>query len=167
MEEDKTILDQIRELARPLLREGALELVDLEYRQERKGWTIRLFLDREGGITLDELAGVSRELSTLLDVENIIPQAYTLEVSSPGLERPLKKEADFERYTGRKAKIKLSQPVSGEKDYQGILKGVEAGEVLLEEASGVRKIPLAVIKKARLIFEWGAKMGTNKFPIQK
>jgi ribosome maturation factor RimP len=93
-------------LVLPLLEEMNLELVDIEYRREPHGWVLRFFLDKEGGITLDDCAAASRQISSLLDVEDIIPTAYSLEVSSPGLERPLKKRADFERFIDHQVKIK-------------------------------------------------------------
>jgi ribosome maturation factor RimP len=100
------LIGRIEVLLLPLFEEMNLELVDIEYRREPHGWVLRFFLDKEGGITLDDCATASRQISSLLDVEDIIPTAYNLEVSSPGLERPLKKRADFERFTDHQVKIK-------------------------------------------------------------
>ena len=100
------LIGKIEVLVLPLFEELSLELVDIEYRREPHGWVLRFFLDKEGGITLDDCAAASRQISSLLDVEDVIPTAYNLEVSSPGLERPLKKRADFERFTDHLVKIK-------------------------------------------------------------
>lgn len=100
------LIGKVEILVLPLLKELGLELVDIEYRREPHGWVLRFFLDKEGGITLDDCAAASRQISSLLDVEDIIPTAYSLEVSSPGLERPLKKRADFERFIDHLVKIK-------------------------------------------------------------
>lgn len=100
------LIVKIENLVLPLLDELSLELVDVEYRREPHGWVLRFFLDKERGITLDDCAVASRQISSLLDVEDLIPTAYNLEVSSPGLERPLKKRADFERFTDHLVKIK-------------------------------------------------------------
>ncbi len=108
------LVEKIEVLLLPLLEELNLELVDIEYRREPQGWVLRFFLDKEGGITLDDCAMASRQISSLLDVEDIIPTAYNLEVSSPGLERPLKKHADFERFAGHLVKIKTIDPIESE-----------------------------------------------------
>ncbi len=94
------VTEQVEQLVQPLLDDLGFELVDLEYQREQNGWVLRFFLDKEGGITLDNCAEASREISTLLDVEDLVPTAYNLEVSSPGLERPLKKLSDFKRFAG-------------------------------------------------------------------
>jgi len=105
------LIGKIEVLLLPLFEELGLELVNIEYRREPHGWVLRFFLDKEGGITLDDCATASRQISSLLDVEDIIPTAYNLEVSSPGLERPLKKRADFERFTDHLVKIKTLDAV--------------------------------------------------------
>ena len=100
------LIDKIEILIQPILEDLGYELVDLEYQRDQRGWILQIFLDKEGGINLDNCAAASREISSLLDVENIIPTAYNLEVSSPGIERPLKRIADFERFAGQLVKIK-------------------------------------------------------------
>lgn len=129
---------KIEQLVDPLLEELGLELVDIEYRRESQGWVLRFFLDKEGGITLDDCAAASRQISSLLDVEDFIPNTYNLEVSSPGLERPLKKRGDFERFSGHRVKIKTIDPIDPDghskrrKTFTGVLDGVEGDEVILE-----------------------------------
>ncbi len=128
---------KIEQLVTPLLDELALELVDMEYRREPGGWVLRFYLDKDGGITLDDCAAASRQISSLLDVEDIIPNAYNLEVSSPGLERPLKKRADFERFAGQRVKLKTIDPVDPDgtskrrKTFTGVLDGISGDAVVL------------------------------------
>lgn len=157
------VVEKIEELIQPLLEDLGFELVDLEYQREQRGWALRFFLDKEGGITLDDCAAASREISTMLDVEDVIPTAYNLEVSSPGLERPLKKLADYERFAGELIKIKTWQSIdpdqSGKnrKTFDGHIVGVEGEDVILK-TSGKRateiKIAFDQINKANLQFEF-------------
>jgi len=156
------VIDQIEKLVQPLLEDLGCELVDLEYQREQRGWVLRFFLDKEGGINLDDCAAASREISSLLDVENVINTAYSLEVSSPGIERPLKKPQDFKRFAGQLVKIKtldtIDPDTSGKsrKTFVGTLSGLEGDEVLLtlKNATGVARIPLHQIDKANLKYEF-------------
>jgi ribosome maturation factor RimP len=100
------LLANIEALIMPILTDFGMELVDLEFKREGRSWCLRLFIDKPGGITLDDCVDVSRDVSAILEVEDPIPSAYRLEVSSPGLDRPLKKPADFERFTGHLMKLK-------------------------------------------------------------
>ncbi|HEV2213438.1 MAG TPA: ribosome maturation factor RimP [Gammaproteobacteria bacterium] len=131
---------------------GALgyELVELEFPPH----LLRIYIDREGGVTVDDCEVVSRQVSAVLDVEDPIPGAYTLEVSSPGLDRPLRKEADFVRFAGERAKVELALPKDGRRRFTGTLKGCEAGEVLIEVDGVDHRLPLADIDKARLVPEF-------------
>ena len=157
------LVEQIEQLVQPILEDLGCELVDLEYQREQHGWTLRFLLDKDNGINLDDCAMASREISALLDVENLIDTAYNLEVSSPGIERPLKKAQDFERFSGKLAKIKtldaIDPDASGKnrKTFIGILSGLEGDEVLLKlkdrNAAEIR-IPLQQINKANLKFEF-------------
>jgi ribosome maturation factor RimP len=126
----------IQGFAEPLLADMGLELVEVQYRREGHGWVLRFFIDREGGVTID--------------VEDLIDHAYTLEVSSPGLERPLKKDTDFTRYTGRLARIKLREPLAGQRVLVGTLRGLEGETVLLETEGGMVSLEMNNIAKARL-----------------
>ncbi|HLW73786.1 MAG TPA: ribosome maturation factor RimP [Gammaproteobacteria bacterium] len=130
------------------------EVVELEFHPQGRGGLLRIFIDREGGVTVDDCEKVSRQVSAVLDVEDPIPGAYTLEVSSPGLDRPLRKETDFARFAGEKAKLELLLPRDGRKRYTGTLKGCEAGEVLVEVDGLLHKLPLADIARARLVPEF-------------
>ncbi|MGE5624546.1 MAG: ribosome maturation factor RimP [Bacillota bacterium] len=130
------------------------EVVELEFHPQGRGGLLRIFIDREGGVTVDDCEKVSRQVSAVLDVEDPIPGAYTLEVSSPGLDRPLRKEADFVRFAGERAKLELTLPKDGRKRYTGTLQGCEAGEVRIEVDGVVHKLSLGDIAKARLVPEF-------------
>jgi ribosome maturation factor RimP len=131
-----------------------MELVDLEYRREGRRWVLRLFVDKDGGVTLDDCAYISRELGDLLDVKEAIPQAYVLEVSSPGLNRRVRKEEDFSRFAGRKIKLRLVSPIEGRKNIVGQLVGIEDGEVIVAAAEGRCSVALEDIARANLVHEF-------------
>ena len=148
------MLLRVETILEPLLDAEGFSLVDVEYKRERGGWVLRVFIDKEGGVTLDDCARVSREFGQLLDVEDIIPTSYQLEVSSPGLDRPLKKEEDFVKYSGRKVRIKTKEQVSGRRNFKGALLGCSEGKVMVKvEGSGVFTIPFSAILKANLEIE--------------
>ena len=132
---------------------GALgyEVVELEFHPQGRGGLLRVFIDKDGGVTVDDCEIVSRQVSAVLDVEDPIPGAYTLEVSSPGLDRPLRKAADFARFAGQQARIDLSLPLEGRRRFAGTLKGCEADEVSIEVDGVLHKLPLSGISKARLV----------------
>ncbi len=145
------IIEKVRQLAEPVLQARNLELVDIEYQRERGGWVLRIYIDRQGGANIEDCAEVNRELGIIFDVHDIIPNAYTLEVSSPGLTRPLKKLEDFNRYRGRLVKIKTWEAIGkGGKSFKGRLKGLEGEKVILELGNQVMEIPYSSIAKANL-----------------
>lgn len=144
------VLATIEQYAEPLLRDLGLELVEVQFRREGHGWVLRLFIDREQGVTLDDCAAVSRAISTWLDVEDLIEHAYHLEVSSPGLERPLKRIEDFQRFVGRQAKVKLKEPRDGQNVFIGTLEQVADEEVILLADGRQVAIPFTEIARARL-----------------
>ncbi|CAG37344.1 ribosome maturation factor RimP [Desulfotalea psychrophila] len=145
-------VEKIEGYVASVLQSMDVELVDIQFRCEGHGWVLRLFIDVEGGVTLDLCAQVSREVGQYLDVEDVIEQAYHLEVSSPGVERPLKSLANFERFAGKKARIKLHEPLNGEKTFEGIIGPVEDGEVsLLVDGKIAVKCGIEQLNKARLV----------------
>ena len=145
------ILHRLEELLEPLLAAQGVDLVDLEFSRPRKSRAqLRIFLDRPGGITLEEITRVSRVVSELLDVHDFIGASYNLEVSSPGLTRALKKPADYQRFTGRLARLTLRAPWQGRQVYRGILQGLEDDQVCLQEGETRLRIPLKEIARARL-----------------
>ena len=118
------IIRVVEEFTLPLLDEMDLELVEVQFRQE-SGWVLRIFIDGKEGVSIDNCASVSRQVGTYLEVEDIIRHAYTLEVSSPGAERPLKRVEDFIRFSGKKVRVKLSEPVHNQRVFCGLLTGVD------------------------------------------
>jgi ribosome maturation factor RimP len=157
------VVEKIEQLLLPVVEDLNLELVDVEYQREERGWVLRVYLDRDGGINLDHCAEASREFSTLLDVEDIVDTVYNLEVSSPGLERPLKKIADFERFSGQPAKIKSCRACDPDgrgqnrKVFTGVLQGVRDGQVVMlqsDKKGGEVVFDLKDVDKANLVFEF-------------
>jgi len=143
---------RVEDLTEPALRDMDKELVMVEYRREQVGWVLRLYVDRlgEAGISVDELVEVSRTIGPLLEAEDIIRLPYRLEVSSPGLDRPLPRLTDCERFTGKNAAITTLEGIGGRKHFRGIIKGREGDAVLLLEGEAVHRIPWKIVKKANL-----------------
>jgi ribosome maturation factor RimP len=150
-EKEARVLERVRGFSESLCGAEGLELVHVEYLRDRGGRVLRLYIDRPGGVTVDDCAHVSRQLGDWLDVSLDDIGPYSLEVSSPGPERPVGKASDFDRFRGRKAKISISPPRQGRKNFTGFLGGVSNGKVSLETAEGVVEISLAEIRKARLV----------------
>jgi ribosome maturation factor RimP len=150
----QSVADKVVELAQSLMGDLAFELVDVAFVSERGRWVLRVYVDKEGGITLDDCARISRELGTLVEVHEIIEQPYTLEVSSPGLDRPLKNEKDFRRAVGMKIKIKTIAPIEGQKRFVGQLQEVLEGTLVLLVED--KRIPLSMvnIERANLVYEF-------------
>ena len=149
-------VEQIRQILDPILESLGLDLWDLEFQKQGPKWLLRVYIDREiGGVTLNDCEAVSRDLGTALDVEDIIPHAYTLEVSSPGLDRTLTKPEHFVRFAGSVVKVKTFQKVRNEKVFRGKLLGLAGETVKLELKTGeVLEIPLGDIAKASLEVEF-------------
>ena len=120
----------------PIIAEKGLELVDLEFVKEGVNWYLRVYIDKDGGVNIDDCEAVSRALEVKLDEKDPIEQAYILEVSSPGIDRPLKKDADFVKYQGEIIDVKLYKAQDGSKQYQGRLLGLENGVLSIEEENG-------------------------------
>src|SRR3990172_4066350 len=154
MSKDEGVAEKVSSLVMPILDKAGMQLVDLEYRKEGSGWVLRLFIDREGGVTLDDCVDISREVDAVLDAEDIIHREYNLEVSSPGLNRPLKKEADFKRFAGKLAKIKTFEAIGASKNFKGRIESCEEGMVALNVDGVTHRIPLSKIAKANLEIEF-------------
>jgi ribosome maturation factor RimP len=147
---EREIVDRVRAMIHPIVLNEGVEVVDIEYRRESGGWVLRLILDKEGAITLDDCTRVSQEVGRSLDVEEVIQTPYTLEVSSPGLTRPLKTEKDFMKYRHRLVKVKTVDPIQNCRQFKGRLLGVSENGVEIEVEGGVFQIPLSNVAKANL-----------------
>ncbi len=147
---DKRLFSSLWKMIEPIIEPEGIELVDLEFKNENGRWVLRLYVDTAEGITLDECERVSRQVSALMDMEDPIEQAYTLEVSSPGINRVLRKKKDFIRYAGSPVKIKTSKKLSGRRNYKGMLKGVDQSQVRVDVDGALYDIPLDEIETARL-----------------
>lgn len=146
------IVDKIRNYLETLLPSMGLELFDIQFRREGHGWVLRVFIDSETGITLDHCSEVSRELGQYLDVEDVIDHAYNLEISSPGLERPLRSVDEFRRFRGKQAKIRFHEAVDGEKIFVGEIESVEGEKILLRTKDNTAiDFTLKMLNKARLV----------------
>lgn len=155
---DATIA-RIWELAGPLAETRGLEIIDIELRREgsRGGRVLRLYLDREGGPNMDELSQVSRDLSAQLDEHgDVIEGAYTLEVSSPGINRPLKLPGHFQRFIGKRVRVRTREPIQGRRSFLGPLLEVSTERIAVNQ-DGVRlEIPFAMIEKSNYEHDWSA-----------
>jgi ribosome maturation factor RimP len=155
-----SICDQVVQIAQPIIDSKQLELVDIEYVRMGKDAVLRLFIDKVGGVALDDCAEVSHELSTILDIEEVIACNYTLEVSSPGLDRPLKKTEDYLRYVGRLVKVRtydqcLDDSGNKRKTFLGTLDGLVDGVIKITLKEGqTASVPLERVAKAHLEFEF-------------
>ncbi len=147
---EQKVVKQVWSLAEPLCESEGLELIQVEYQRESAGRILRLYVDKPGGIKLDDCAGVSRQMGDILDVnlEDVGP--YNLEVTSPGLERPLARQQDFDKFKGNRAKIKTYQPLNGQKNFTGVLLGISGDAVSLQIDEQIITIAYADISKAHL-----------------
>ena len=161
-------LEPLRAAAARVAQGHGLQLFDVQFRRESTGWVLRVILDRaydpaapgqpDDPVSIDDCRRVSEDLSALLDVDDALTegmaQGYTLEVSSPGLDRPLRGEADYRRFTGRLAKIVTREPIERQSHFAGRLSGVEDGAVLLQEGRRLHRVPFDLISRARLDVEF-------------
>ena len=150
----KEIVDRVRAIADPILSNEGMELVEVEYRREGRGWVLRLYIDKESGITVDDCSRISQEVGRSLDVEDFILTPYTLEVSSPGLTRPLKNQKDFLKYRNHLIKLKTIDPIENRRQFKGKLLGVHDNQIEIEVDGGVFQISLSNVVKANLELEF-------------
>jgi ribosome maturation factor RimP len=156
------IVSQVRSIANRVAASYGLEIFDVSFRREGPGMVLRVQIDRPGpaataeeSVSVADCANVSRDLSAILDVDDVVAAAYTLEVSSPGLDRPLTRPDDYERFAGRYAKLVLREPVDGQKYFKGRLGGVDGGHVLIDgEDRRTHRVPLDIITRANLEVEF-------------
>lgn len=150
------IAERLTGICEPLLARAGYELVMVEVAGLPRKRTVRIFIDREGGVTIDDCAHASRLLEPVIEAEGLFDGSWVIEVSSPGLERPLIKPSDYERFSGRKVKIKLKRPLDTRKNFTGVLCGLADGERVMVRIDGgeVCEIPVEFVAKANLVFEW-------------
>jgi ribosome maturation factor RimP len=154
---DATV-SRVWELATPLVAREAMEIVDIEFRHEgsRGGRVLRLYLDKEGGPNVDDLSRVSRELSDLLDSESTVEGAYTLEVSSPGINRPLRRREHFARFVGKRIRVRTRDMINGRRSFLGMLEGVDTDKITLKQEGTQVEIPFSMIEKSNYEHDWSA-----------
>ncbi|MBN1106889.1 MAG: ribosome maturation factor RimP [Deltaproteobacteria bacterium] len=156
MKETRTITAEITGLAEPILETMGFELVDMEYLCERGHWVLRLYIDKEKGVTLDDCARVSRELGDVMDARDLIAHSYVLEVSSPGWNRPLRKEQHFLRVVGKKIKARTYAPVVGRRNFTGTLIDFRDDTLFMDSNGEKVALRRADIEKANLVHEYEA-----------
>lgn len=142
---------ELKQLITPVVAGLGFELWGLEYRVQRNSALLRIFIDGPNGINLDDCAAVSDQVSGVLDVEDPIPVPYRLEVSSPGMDRPLFTPDQFRRYQGEDVRVRLNWPVEGQRNYRGRISGVEEAAVILDVEENPVRLPLEAISRARLV----------------
>ncbi|MFA6319037.1 MAG: ribosome maturation factor RimP [Elusimicrobiota bacterium] len=143
-------LGKIETLVSAILEQEKAELVDLEYLREKGAWVLRLYVDKDNGVTLDDCEALSERVGPALDATDLVDHTYSLEISSPGVDRVLKKDRDFQRFSGRSVRLVLDAPMEGRRRLAGRLKGLEAGEVLVEAEGRVWRVPRRDVSEARL-----------------
>jgi len=153
------------EIAEPIALEAGLELVDVEHRREGHGTVLRLLIDKPGGVSLDELARVSREVSDVLDAQpEAVPGSYTLEVSSPGINRPLTRPAHFPPYVGKRVHVRTRQPLAGRHSFRGMLTAVDEHGVVITGDDGPHAIAFDAIARAHYQHDFNPGDGGRAHP---
>ena len=142
-------------LLRPMLERIGLELVEIAFGRDRGRSVLRVTVDREGGVDLDAIAAASERIGRRLDLEGFDPGPYELEVTSPGVERPLRERIDFARRIGERVRVRTATPVGGARNHRGRIVAAGENEVLIETESGERSLPYEAIASARTVFDWG------------
>lgn len=148
------IEDKVMNLLSPVAKDHGFELVDVEWTTDSGRKTLRAFVDKEGGISIDDCAFLSGYLEDVLDIEDAVPGAYLFEVSSPGLNRPLRRKEHFEKAIGEEIQLATKEKVNGRKNYKGILKGCESELIKIEIDGQDHEVPLAEVQKARIVFDF-------------
>jgi len=150
----REIIEQLQDILLPVLQDYCLDLVEIEFKPSGKRWLLRLFIDKEGGVTISDCENVSREFGRILDVEDVINHPYSLEVSSPGLTRPLKKWEDFKRNEGKLCRIVTREKIEDKNEFQGTIINANEDKVEIRGTIDMYTIPIYAIKKANLEFEF-------------
>ncbi|MEW6440701.1 MAG: ribosome maturation factor RimP [bacterium] len=152
----RAVPETVSKIVSPILDREGMDLVDVQFLRDSGSWVLRVFIDKPGGISLDDCTRISHKIGDVIEVEDVIAHRYRLEVSSPGLDRVLKKEADFQRFSGKKARVQTREPLAGRRNYRGKIVGCEQGVLALDDLQGnVIRLPLHLIEKARLEIDLG------------
>ncbi len=146
----KNIAETIEEFLNPMMEEHAFELVEVDFAKEGSNWYLRVYLDKEGGITIEDCELVSRGLEKIMDEHDPIEQPYILEVSSPGIDRALKTEKDFKKYAGRTVELRLFKPIDSRKEFQGTLVGLIDGAIVITEEGQELTFPKKSVSNCKL-----------------
>jgi len=151
LKKTEDIVAKAWELAEPLCLSEGMELIHVEFQRESGGRILRLYIDKPGGVNVDDCATVSSQLGDILDIKLDTEFPYTLEVSSPGIDRPLSRISDFEKFTGNTAKIRTAYPINNQKNFKGVLRGVLDDNIALQTDTETVMIPFRDITKAKLV----------------
>lgn len=150
MTTNRKLVSSLWTMIEPVLEADGIELVEVEYLLSGGSWTLRLYIDTPDGVTLDDCTTISRQVGAFLDAEDPIEQHYNLEVSSPGINRVVRKLSDFERFSGRRARIRTAHKIDGRKNFLGILRGTRDATVIIEVENSLMEINAENIEKAHL-----------------
>ncbi|MFQ5673658.1 MAG: ribosome maturation factor RimP [Nitrospinales bacterium] len=148
------ICQSVAEIIEPVVHGENLELVDVEFKKEGKTWYLRVYIDKERGVSIEDCRNVSHQIEDLIEIENIVSRQYILEVSSPGLDRPLKSKRDFLRNQNRRIQLTVFAPIHGRKDFRGVIQGIHEQSLVLQVEGSDLEIPLEKIAKAKLVIDF-------------
>jgi ribosome maturation factor RimP len=154
MGSEETIAARVKEIAEKAANGRGLEFVHCQIAGSIRNSTVRVFIDKPSGVTVEDCADVSREMETILDLEDLIPSSYVLEVSSPGIERGLYSIGDFEKFSGQTARVKMAEPLDGRRNFTGTITGIDKDLVIFaDKTGGTVNIPYDKIAKANLVID--------------
>ena len=148
-----SVIQSVIGLIEPIIHGENLDLVDVEYKKEGKYWYLRVYIDKKGGVFIEDCQKVSRQIEDMIQIDEIINSSYILEVSSPGLDRPLKKEKDFIRSLGKKVKVTTYSPIDKQRNFVGVIKDISNQTLGLDVNGALVAIPLEIIANAKLVLE--------------
>ncbi|MFA4916515.1 MAG: ribosome maturation factor RimP [Syntrophales bacterium] len=159
----QTYKDKIKQLVEPVIESEEMELIDVECLKMKSRWVVRIYIDKEAGVTLDDCCKISNQVSDILDIHDVLLGSYSLEVSSPGLDRPLVRDKDFIKYRGHKVRVKVTEKLEGIKNFRGKLIDFceeEGNKVLVVDTAGkVHRIPKKLVVKANIEYDFDADIG--------
>ena len=152
LKKEDELIGETWNLIEPVIAAQGMEILEIEYRRESVGWVLRIFLDSERGISVEDCAEISRIAGDLLDVADLIQAPYNLEVSSPGIDRPLRKPEHFQKYIGNIIEARTISPIENRRNFRGELKQASSEGVVIECEAGSYSIPMSLIERARLLY---------------